>query len=109
MTNNLDAIFSAMGDPTRRAVIEQLVDGPHSVKVLHAPHDIALPTFLKHLKVLEDSGLVASKKTGRVRMVHLERDPFDEMESWLRRHRDMWSNRLSKIAALAETMERTRQ
>ena len=76
MTNHLDQFFSAMSDPTRRAVIERLTRGPAPVSDLHAPHDIALPTFLRHLKVLEASGLVRSEKKGRVRVVHIEAAPL---------------------------------
>ena len=83
MTNHLDTFFAAMADPTRRAVIERLTHGPAPVSELHAPHDIALPTFLRHLKVLEASGLVWSEKSGRVRTVHIEAAPLAEAEGFL--------------------------
>lgn len=108
MTNQMDIFFSALSDPTRRAVIERLVTGPAAVKELHAPHDIALPTFLKHLKVLEASGLVRSEKRGRVRIVHIEAAPLAEAESWLHRQRRMWEGRLDRLAALAEHTEQQR-
>jgi len=96
-----------MADPTRRAVIERLVTGgPAAVSDLHAPHDIALPTFLRHLKVLERSGLVRSEKTGRVRTVHLEAVPLAEAEGWLHQQRRIWDGRLDRLAQLAETLER---
>ncbi len=105
MANRLDAVFSAMSDPTRRAVIERLVaDGPAPVSALHAPHDMALPTFLRHLKVLEASGLVRSEKTGRVRVVHLEAAPLAEVEDWLTRQRRMWEGRLDRLEALVRKM-----
>jgi len=63
MPNDLNRFFSALSDSTRRAVIEHLARGPTSVKDLHAPHKMALPTFMRHLKVLEDSGLIRSVKT----------------------------------------------
>jgi len=94
-----------MSDPTRRAVIERLVaDGPAPVSALHAPHDMALPTFLRHLKVLEASGLVRSEKTGRVRVVHLEAAPLAEVEDWLTRQRRMWEGRLDRLEALVRKM-----
>lgn len=108
MANQLDTFFSAMADPTRRAVIERLVDGPAPVSELHAPHGIALPTFLRHLKVLERSGLVRSQKKGRVRTVHLEAAPLAEAENWLKRQRSLWEHRLDRLDALAEALERTR-
>lgn len=106
MANHLDRFFSAMADPTRRAVIERLVAGPAAVSDLHAPHDIALPTFLRHLKVLEGSGLVRSEKKGRVRTVHIEAAPLAEAEDWLKRQRRLWEGRLDRLDALAEALER---
>ena len=106
MTNNLDNFFGAMSDPTRRAVIERLVAGPAAVSELHAPHDIALPTFMRHLRVLEDSGLVRSHKKGRVRTVHIEAGPLAEAEGWLQRQRALWEGRLDRLGAIAEQIER---
>ena len=106
MTKRLDAFFSALSDPTRRAVVERLTAGPAPVSELHAPHDIALPTFLRHLKVLEDSGLVRSEKKGRVRTVHIEAAPLAEAETWLRHQRRLWDGRIDRLQALAEALER---
>ena len=106
MTNNLDTFFGAMSDPTRRAVIERLVAGPAAVSELHAPHDIALPTFMRHLRVLEDSGLVRSHKKGRVRTVHIEAGPLAEAEGWLQRQRALWEGRFDRLGAIAEQIER---
>ena len=106
MANQLDSFFAAMADPTRRAVIERLVQGPAPVSELHAPHDIALPTFLKHLNKLEAAGLVRSAKAGRVRTVHLEAAPLAEAEHWLNRQRRLWEGRLDRLQALVEEMER---
>ena len=71
MTQQLDSFFGAMADPTRRAVIERLAASPASVSELHKPHPMALPTFLRHLKVLEDTGIVRSVKKGRVRTCYI--------------------------------------
>ncbi|MCB1335086.1 MAG: helix-turn-helix transcriptional regulator [Roseivivax sp.] len=106
MDNYLDSFFGAISDPTRRAVIERLVHGPAPVSELHAPHDIALPSFLKHLKVLEAAGLVRSIKVGRVRTVHLEAAPLAKAEHWLERQRRIWEGRTDRLAALAEALER---
>ncbi len=106
MANQMNHFFSALADPTRRAVIERLVTGPAPVSELHAPHDIALPTFLKHLKVLEASGLVRSEKKGRVRIVHIEAAPLAEAEGWLQKQRRIWEGRLDRLEALAEHLER---
>ncbi len=104
MTNQLDSFFSAISDPTRRAVIERLTQGPASVSTLHAPHDIALPTFLRHLKVLENSGLVRSEKSGRVRTVHIEAAPLAQAEGWLNRQRTLWEGRLDRLDAFLADM-----
>ncbi|ROU02465.1 ArsR/SmtB family transcription factor [Histidinibacterium lentulum] len=107
MANNLDQVFSAMADPTRRAVIERLIEGgPAPVSTLHEPHDIALPTFLRHLKVLEASGLVRSEKRGRVRTVHIEAAAVAEAENWLARQRRLWERRLDRLEALVRDMEK---
>ncbi len=106
MDNNLDGFFSAFADPTRRAVIERLTAGPAPVSELHAPHDMAMPSFLKHLGKLEAAGLVRSKKIGRVRMVHIEAGPMVEAEQWLKRLRRLWEGRLDRLSALAEDFEK---
>lgn len=101
MTNQLDSFFGAMADPTRRAVIEQLVSGPASVSTLHAPHKMALPTFMRHLKVLEDTGIVRSIKKGRVRTCHIEAGPLIEVQGWLAWQRQIWESRLDGLDSLA--------
>ncbi len=108
MDNNLDAFFSALSDPTRRAVIERLTQGAATVSDLHAPHDIALPSFLKHLRKLEAAGLVRSEKTGRVRMVHIEAAPLKAAEDWLKQQRRMWDRRMDRLDQLVTKMEKSR-
>ena len=102
---DLDAFFHAMADPTRRAVVERLTRGPATVSDLAAPHGIALPTFLKHLRVLEDSGLVRSEKKGRVRTCHFEAAPITAAEDWLSRQRRVWDARLDRLDALVRRLE----
>ena len=109
MANQLDSVFSAMADPTRRAVIERLLDGPASVSDLHAPHGMAMPSFLKHIRKLEEAGLVTSQKTGRTRMIHIEAEPMRAAEDWLSRQRKLWEGRLDRLQAFAEALERTPQ
>lgn len=101
MTQSLDTIFAALSDPTRRAVVEQLARGPATVSDLATPHDIALPTFMRHLKVLENSGLVRSAKKGRVRTCHFEAMPMMELQGWLEWQRRVWEGRLDKLSDLA--------
>ena len=102
MDNHLNAFFGAMSDPTRRAVIERLVNGPATVSELAAPHDMALPSFLKHLKKLEEAGLLKSEKVGRVRTVHLEAAPLAVAEDWLARQRLVREGRFAPLQALAD-------
>ena len=72
---------------------------------LHAPHDMALPSFLKHLNKLEAAGLVRSQKVGRTRMVHIEAAPLAAAEDWLTRQRALWEGRLDRLARLAERLD----
>lgn len=100
----IDAIFRALSDPTRRDVLARLSLGPAPVSDLAAAHAMALPSFLSHLKVLEQSGLVRSRKTGRVRMVALEADQLRRAESWLEAQRRLWEQRLDQLDAYLVTM-----
>ncbi|MEV6816693.1 metalloregulator ArsR/SmtB family transcription factor [Micromonospora sp. NPDC051296] len=104
----LDRTFHALSDPTRRAVIEALTErGQSSVKELAEPFPIGLPTFLKHLKVLEDSGLVTTTKTGRTRSCQLRRQPLGEAEQWLAERREAVENQLDAFAAYVESIPAT--
>ena len=105
MTNSLDSFFAAMSDPTRRAVIERLAAGPASVSELHAPHDMALPTFMRHLKVLEGTGIVRSIKKGRVRTCHIDPEPLIAAQGWLAWQKEIWENRLDRMDAVAASLE----
>ncbi len=93
MAHHLDLFFGAMSDQTRRSVIERLAAGPATVSELHAPHAMALPTFMRHLKVLEDTGIVRSVKKGRVRTCFIEVGPLIEVQGWLAWQREIWENR----------------
>ena len=105
MADHLDAYFGAMSDPTRRAVIERLTLGPAAVAELHAPHAMALPSFLKHLNRLEAAGIVRSVKKGRSRIVHIEAAPLASAEDWLARQRSIWDARTDRLAAFAADLE----
>ncbi len=93
MTDQLDSFFGAMSDPTRRAVIEYLTHGPATVSALHSPHKMALPTFMRHLGVLEKAGIIRSIKRGRVRTCYLEPSPLLEVQGWLAWQREIWEHR----------------
>ena len=101
----LDAIFHALSDPTRRAVVHRLGAGPATVSELSAPFDMALPSFMKHMRVLEDTGLVSSSKIGRVRTCTLERDKLAAAERWFEEQRALWSNRYENLDNLLEQLQ----
>lgn len=98
----LPTVFGALADPTRLAVVERLSLGPASVSDLAAPFDMAGPSFLKHLKVLEEAGVVTTLKKGRVRTVRLAPDALGWVESWLRQHRKTWERRLDDLGRILE-------
>ncbi|MCB2137478.1 MAG: winged helix-turn-helix transcriptional regulator [Rhodobacteraceae bacterium] len=93
----LDILFQALGDPTRRAILERLARGPATVTELAAPFDMALPSLLAHVRRLEDSGLVASEKEGRTRTVELVPGAFTPVRSWLDEQRAVWEGRLDRL------------
>jgi DNA-binding transcriptional ArsR family regulator len=94
---SVDHVFRALADPTRRHVLERLSRSPASVSELAAPFDMALPSFLQHLRILEDSGLVRSNKTGRVRTYKLAPKRLKAAEDWLSRQRSLWERRLDQL------------
>jgi DNA-binding transcriptional ArsR family regulator len=96
----LDLVYSALADPTRRAMIAQLVRGPASVSDLARPLKMSLPAVSQHLKVLEDSGLVASRKVGRVRTCRLDPRRLDAAQSWIAEQRSLWESRLDRMDEL---------
>ncbi len=98
----LDTAFHALSDPTRRAVIARLIEGPASVKELAEPFDMGLPSFLKHVKVLEASGLIGSEKVGRIRTCRLIPKRLAAAEDWLSEQRSIWEGRTDRLAAFVE-------
>lgn len=99
------AIFGALSDPVRLAVVMQLCRGPASVSALRAPFPIAGPTFLRHLHVLEAAGLVGSQKVGRVRTCFVRREGLDWIETWVRSVRDDTERRLDRLEQFLESEE----
>ncbi|MEX6632237.1 ArsR/SmtB family transcription factor [Hyphococcus lacteus] len=93
----LDGIFQALADPTRRAVIQRLTAGPATVSELAGPFEMALPSFLQHLKVLEDSGMVSSTKKGRVRTCEIDIQNLSAAGGWIDHQRAIWESRLGRL------------
>jgi DNA-binding transcriptional ArsR family regulator len=102
----LDRIFSAMGDPTRRAIVARLARGPASVSELAAPHDMALPSLMDHIRKLENAGIIASFKRGRVRTCHLVPGALRPAQDWMARQHEQRPNRLQRLDTFMERMKR---
>src|SRR5579864_3902061 len=93
----LDMAFQALGDPTRRALVERLAAGPASVSDLARPLPMSLPAVMLHLKVLEESGLVKSEKVGRVRTCRVDPQMLSQAEHWVVERRQMWERNLDRL------------
>jgi DNA-binding transcriptional ArsR family regulator len=96
-SSDLDVLFHALANPTRRAVFERLCQGPAATSDLAEPFDIALPSFMQHLGVLEQAGLVRSRKEGRVRTFEARKVPMLAMVAWLDEQRAVWERRLDQL------------
>ena len=94
---SVDRIFHALGDPTRRAILEKLSEGPISVSRLAAPLAITLAAVVQHLQILEESGLVRTEKAGRIRTCRMEPGGLSAAEQWITDRRSMWESRLDAL------------
>src|SRR5215471_7986846 len=97
---DIDRVFHALGDPSRRAILEKLSEGPISVSRLAEPLDITLAAVVQHLQVLEESGLVRTEKVGRVRTCRIEPGGLSVAEQWIRDRKTMWEKRLDRLGEL---------
>jgi DNA-binding transcriptional ArsR family regulator len=97
---SIDRVFHALGDPSRRAIVEKLSEGPTSVSRLAEPLNITLAAVVQHLQVLEESGLVQTEKVGRVRTCRLENAGLSVMEQWIADRRSMWDRRFDRLGDL---------
>jgi DNA-binding transcriptional ArsR family regulator len=99
----LDAVFHALADPSRRAMVERLSRGPASVSELARPLEMSLPAVVQHLQVLEGSGLIRSEKVGRVRTCQVEPAALSAAEGWIAERKSTWERRLDRLGdVLAE-------
>lgn len=101
----LDLVFRSLADPTRRGMLSRLAGGPATVGTLAAPLDMALPSVMQHLKVLEESGLVRSTKRGRVRTVELRPEALGPAQDWLADQRGAWEQSLDRLGDLLHETE----
>jgi DNA-binding transcriptional ArsR family regulator len=106
----LDGVFQALADPTRRAVLGRLGKGPASISDLARPFDMALPSFMKHIRLLEENGLIRTRKQGRVRTCAIERKRLAVVETWLSAQRALWEGRTDRLEQFvtAQTKERSK-
>lgn len=98
-SEQLNSVFLALADPTRRAVIGRLGRGPASITDLARPFEMALPSFMKHIHLLEETGLIETRKQGRVRTCTLEKKRFALVEGWLSAQRAIWEARTDRLEA----------
>jgi DNA-binding transcriptional ArsR family regulator len=102
----LNHIFGALSDATRRAIIMRLCEGEASVGELAKPFEMALPSLMKHIGILESSGLVTSEKNGRVRTCSLQTEALATIEVWLAAQREIWEQRLDRLEMYVEKLKK---
>ena len=106
MTNaQLDAVFGALADPTRRAILARLADGDASVGQLAAPFSVSQPAISRHLKVLEVAGLISRRRRSTVRLSHLEAAPLRDATAWLARYRQYWEESHDRLDQLLTSLK----
>lgn len=103
--SEIDRVFHALADPTRRKVVERLGSGSASTTELARPFDMALPSFSQHLGVLEKAGVVTSTKSGRVRTYQLAPAALTAADEWLAAQRSLWERRLDQLDSFLETLK----
>jgi DNA-binding transcriptional ArsR family regulator len=101
----LDAVFGALADPTRRAILARLADGDLAVNELRTPFRVSQPAISRHLKVLEASGLISRSRRATARLSHLEAEPLRDATEWLARYREFWDQRYDQLDELLATLK----
>jgi DNA-binding transcriptional ArsR family regulator len=99
MTDRLSVIFAALADPTRRAILARLAEGEATVTELAEPFDISLPAISRHLKVLENAGLISRSRSAQWRSSRLEAGPLQEATAWMERYRRFWDENFARLDA----------
>jgi DNA-binding transcriptional ArsR family regulator len=105
MADRLSRVFAALADPTRRDMVARLTEADHTVNGLAAPYDVSLQAVSKHLKVLEDAGLVTRTREAQRRPVHLEAEVFDLITKWIERYRRQAEERYAALDAVLARMQ----
>jgi DNA-binding transcriptional ArsR family regulator len=101
----LDAVFGALADPTRRAILTRLAQGDATVAELAAPFSVSQPAISRHLKVLEKAGLISRRRRRTARLSHLEAEPLREATAWLARYQAFWDERYDQLDALLAALQ----
>lgn len=104
MSDQLSRVFAALADPTRRDMVVRLTEADHTVGDLAEPYDVSLQAVSKHLRVLEDAGLVSRTRDAQRRPVHLEAEVFDLMTKWIERYRRQAETRFAALDAVLASM-----
>ena len=104
-TDQLSAVFGALADPTRRAILARLADGDANVAELTRPFGISQPAISRHLKVLEGAGLISRQRRATARLSRLEAEPLREATAWLARYRAYWEERYERLDELLESLQ----
>jgi|SRR5579859_8088560 len=107
--SSIDQVFQALGDPTRRRLVEQLSQGPASVSDLARPLGITLAAVVQHLQVLERSGIVRTHKVGRVRTCQIEPEGLTVAAEWIDAHRSLWERRLDRLGEILAEEEHSHE
>jgi DNA-binding transcriptional ArsR family regulator len=106
-TDQLTTVFGALADPTRRAILARLAEGDASVRDLTAPFRVSQPAISRHLKVLEQAGLVSRSRRATVRLSHLEAEPLRDATAWLARYREFWDESFERLDDLLARLQGT--
>ena len=104
-TDTLSAVFGALADPTRRAILASLAGGERSVAELGAPFAISQPAVSRHLRVLEDAGLITRSKRATARLSHLRAEPLKQASAWLMDYREYWEESYERLDELIERLK----
>jgi DNA-binding transcriptional ArsR family regulator len=102
--DKLNSVFSALADPTRRAILARLAEGDRTVGELKTPFRVSQPAISRHLKVLENAGLISRSRRATARFSHLEAEPLRDATAWLARYRAFWDERFDQLDALLARM-----
>jgi DNA-binding transcriptional ArsR family regulator len=105
MPEQLDVVFGALADPTRRAILARLADGDLTVRELSAPFAMSQPAVSRHLKVLERAGLISRTRRATANLSHLEAKPLRDATEWLARYREYWGKSYDRLDALLASMQ----